>query len=47
MLLPFIYLSICLSKEQEQDGGAEGEGEAVSLLSIAPNMGPNPKTLGS
>lgn len=35
------------SGEQKQVGGEEGEGEADSTLSMKPNAGLNPWTLGS
>ena len=35
----FIYL---IKREQEQGGGAEGEGEADSLMSRDPDMGLDP-----
>ena len=34
-------------EKAREGGGAEGEGEAASLLSAEPDLGLNPRTLGS
>ena len=42
----FIYLRE-REREHKQEGGRDGEGEAESLLNRNPDMGLNPRTLGS
>ena len=42
----FIYLREWASERAWAGGGAEGEGEADSLLSREPSVGLNPRTLG-
>ena len=46
-VLKYDYLLIYLRERAQVGGAAEGEGEAGSPLSREPNVGLNPRSLGS